>query len=61
MARIDPQMRIRVPVEAKDYIARQARRNGSSQTSEIIRCIIEKMDRDAAAQAVGKTVAKQTA
>jgi hypothetical protein len=34
---------LRVPYEAKKFIAEQARLNGGSQNSEIVRCIRERM------------------
>lgn len=39
------QIKLRVPPEMKDWIERQAGRNGASLNSEIIRCIRERMDR----------------
>lgn len=35
---------IRLPVDAKSWIEQQAQRNMSSQNSEIIRCVRDKMD-----------------
>ncbi|WP_088937758.1 Arc family DNA-binding protein [Rhizobium sp. N122] len=35
---------VRLPEEIQAFIANQAERNGSSQNSEIIRCIRERMD-----------------
>ena len=46
MARGDPQIAIRLPHDAKAFIAAQAARNGSSQNSEIVRCIRDRMDRE---------------
>lgn len=37
---------LRLPEDAKAFIAAQAERNGSSQNSEIIRCIRDRMDRE---------------
>ncbi|MDQ0512709.1 hypothetical protein QOZ99_003621 [Angulomicrobium amanitiforme] len=37
-------MRIRLPPGFKAFIETQASRNGSSQNSEIVRCIRERMD-----------------
>lgn len=48
MARGDPQLIIRLPADAKAFIAGQAARNGSSQTSEVVRCIRDRMERMAA-------------
>jgi hypothetical protein len=45
MARGDPQICIRLPPDAKAFIAAQAGRNGSSQNSEIIRCIRDRMEK----------------
>lgn len=36
---------VRLPLEAKSFVESEARRNGSSQNSEIIRAIRERMDR----------------
>lgn len=46
MARNDPQIPIRLPREAKDWIKAEAIKNGSSQNSEIIRAVRERMDRE---------------
>lgn len=43
MARGDPQICIRLPQDAKAFIAAQAARNSSSQNSEIVRCIRDRM------------------
>jgi predicted transcriptional regulator len=48
MAKQDPQLRIRVPKDVKDYLAKSAKRNASSQNSEIVRSIRERMDRERA-------------
>lgn len=45
MARGDPQISIRLPQDAKAFIAAQAARNSSSQNSEIVRCIRDRMER----------------
>lgn len=45
MARGDPQIAIRLPADAKAFIAGQAIRNGSSQNSEIVRCIRDRMEK----------------
>lgn len=37
---------LRLPEDAKAFIAAQAERNGSSQNSEIVRCIRDRMDRE---------------
>jgi hypothetical protein len=47
VARNDPQIPIRLPRDAKDWIKAEAVRNGSSQNSEIIRAIRERMAREA--------------
>lgn len=36
---------LRLPYEAKKFIAEQARLNGGSQNGEIVRCIRERMGR----------------
>ncbi|MBV8798704.1 MAG: Arc family DNA-binding protein [Alphaproteobacteria bacterium] len=48
MARKDPQIQVRLPVDVRDWIALQSKRNACSQSSEIVRSIRERMDRDAA-------------
>lgn len=45
---------LRLPDDAKAFIAREAERNGSSQNSEIVRAIRERMDRVAAGTSPGK-------
>ncbi|WP_156765763.1 Arc family DNA-binding protein [Rhizobium leucaenae] len=40
-----PKLQVRLTPETKAFIEAEARKNGSSQNSEIIRCIREKMDR----------------
>lgn len=47
VARNDPQLPIRLPREVKDWIKTEAARNGSSQNSEIIRAVRERMAREA--------------
>jgi hypothetical protein len=41
---------LRLPHDAKAWIERQAARNTSSQNSEIIRCIRDRMDKGQAAE-----------
>lgn len=41
---------VRLPPDAKLWVVKQARKNGSSQNSEVIRAIRERMDRQAAGQ-----------
>jgi hypothetical protein len=48
MARSDPQMVIRVPLDLKAFVKAQAARNGSSQNSEVVRALRERMDRERA-------------
>ena len=38
------QVLIRLPIDAKSWIEQQAQRNMSSQNSEIIRCVRDRMD-----------------
>ncbi|RWG02544.1 Arc family DNA-binding protein [Mesorhizobium sp.] len=40
------QFKIRLPSDAKAFIKAEAERNASSQTSEIVRCIRDRMDRE---------------
>jgi 1,2-phenylacetyl-CoA epoxidase PaaB subunit len=42
---------VRLPADVKLWIVKQAKKNGSSQNSEIIRSIRDRMDRVAAGQA----------
>jgi len=37
---------LRLPADAKFFLETQAQRNGSSQNSEIVRCIRDRMDRE---------------
>lgn len=45
------QVAIRFPAEVKAWLAQQARLNGSSQNSEVIRAVRERMERVEAATA----------
>ncbi len=47
------QMKLRLPEQLKTWIKEQAYLNGSSQNSEIIRAIRERMDRMAETQQKG--------
>lgn len=38
-------MQLRLPNDVKDWLAQEAARNGSSQNSEVIRSIRERMER----------------
>lgn len=51
MARGDPQMVLRLPIELKAFIAEQSSLNGSSQNSEVIRAIRERKERVSARSA----------
>jgi hypothetical protein len=42
------QITLRLPADAKAFVVAQAARNSSSQNSEIIRCIRDRMERVAA-------------
>ncbi len=46
---------LRLPPEAKLWLTKQARRHSSSQNSEIVRCIRERMDRETAASVARTT------
>lgn len=46
MKQSEPQLKIRIPKDLKSFISLQAERNKSSQNSEIVRCIRERMDRE---------------
>lgn len=39
MRKSDPQLKIRLPVDVKDFIESEARENASSQSSEIVRAV----------------------
>ncbi len=41
-----PKLWIRLPHDIKRWIAQQAKRNASSQTSEIVRSVRERMERE---------------
>lgn len=41
----DPQFKLRLPVDIRDWIDRQAAVNRSSKSSEIVRSIRERMER----------------
>jgi predicted transcriptional regulator len=43
-----PRLMVRLPNDVKKWLAQQARRNASSQTSEIVRSLRERMDRETA-------------
>jgi len=48
MARNDPQIALRLPHDLKEWVAAEARRNASSQNSEIVRALRERQERAAA-------------
>ena len=41
-----PRLMVRLPLDIKKWLAQQARRNASSQTSEIVRSLRERMERE---------------
>lgn len=41
----DERITLRLPGDAKAFVEGQAKRNGSSQNSEIIRCIRDRMEK----------------
>ena len=43
-------LQLRLPPDLKLWLNKQAKRNGSSQNSEIVRALRERMDRQAAGQ-----------
>ncbi|MER8938708.1 DNA-binding protein [Mesorhizobium sp. M0915] len=43
MAITDPQFKLRLPPDAKAFIEAEAKTNASSQTSEVVRAIRERM------------------
>ncbi|WP_394060668.1 Arc family DNA-binding protein [Xanthobacter autotrophicus] len=43
--RTDQQIKFRVPSAMADWLRDQAKRNGASLNSEVLRCIRERMDR----------------
>lgn len=43
------QFKLRVPADVKEFLAAEAERNASSQSSEIVRAIRERMERTKAA------------
>ena len=40
------QVPVRLPADVKAWLIEQAKRNGSSQNSEVIRAVRERMDRE---------------
>jgi Arc-like DNA binding domain len=44
---------VRVPVEIRTWLRAQSRRNASSQNSEIVRAVRERMDREKALEFLG--------
>lgn len=44
------QLKIRLPKDVKEWLERQAKLNGSSQTSEVLRCIRERAERLSSAE-----------
>ena len=51
-----PALQLRFPQKLKDWIAAEAKKNGASQNSEIIRSIRERMERQEKADAVSAPV-----
>jgi hypothetical protein len=51
VARGDPQINVRLPEDAKSFVEREAKANGSSRTSEIVRAIRERMKAKGPAEA----------
>ncbi|TYR32080.1 Arc family DNA-binding protein [Mesorhizobium microcysteis] len=51
MARTDPQVAIRLPPDVKAFIKAEAAENASSQNSEIVRAIRERMKAKGSAEA----------
>lgn len=45
-----PQIKVRLPADVKAWIEQQAEKNASSQNSEIVRCIRQRMERDSQSQ-----------
>lgn len=43
-------MQLRLPPDLKLWLNKQSKRNGSSQNSEVVRALRERMDRQAAGQ-----------
>jgi len=54
MARGDPQINVRLPRDVKKFIEKEARINASSQSSEVVRSIRERMQRKEKAPEGGK-------
>jgi hypothetical protein len=44
-----PKLMLRLPADCKTWLAEQSRKNASSQNSEIVRCIRERMEKGVAA------------
>ena len=47
MAKDDPAIYVRLPLDLKLFVQEQARRNASSQNSEIVRALRERQAREA--------------
>ena len=45
MARLDPQVNMRIPADLKSWIQAQSLKNGSSQNSEVVRALRERKER----------------
>ena len=43
-----PRLMVRLPNDIKKWVAQQAKKNASSQTSEIVRSVRERMEREVA-------------
>lgn len=50
-----PKLWVRLPADVKEWLEKQSLRNASSQNSEIVRCIRDRMERDAATSAAKTT------
>lgn len=46
MRKLTVQFQLRLPLDLKDWLKLQSERNGSSQNSEVIRSIRERMEKD---------------
>ena len=56
-----PRLWVRLPEDVKAWLAAQAERNGSSQSSEVTRSVRERMDREIEARASRNAMAGRVA
>ena len=50
MSHKHPQLKIRLPKELLDYLVVETAKNASTKSSEVVRCVRERMERNMATQ-----------